>query len=357
MNFSLSTRELKALQSRRRVAEHLPPRLAEAEGEDVVSEQSKAPPSPAASATSAQSEAQLIDPRVALVSFLEPNDEHEAGDDAGGETRSWLMNNLAAAVNWCAKTFQPEPRLQHCEILVIDSEGLVCHFSTYFSQLAAWQSRDRDYYGTGRWRALVVPTKSDDDVDRIAHMCAQSVGTPYSVSRYLASTRAFSFASGWLRDQVRSPAHCGGLTARILKHAISDDLLHRPPPAYSPSLLYNELKCQSCVPVEVPPSSESPFEYTEDVLDANSVAMNVLLRGTDEEVNALTQLQRARAVKAYANVVLHEHQRPLSTGPQEPALGVAGANVQELVDRVDIEAFRQLYYLAFRASAACDSVR
>lgn len=234
---------------------------------------------------------------LALVVFL----EFDAAcctspvDDAGGFERSTMMDRLASIANWLSKTFQPEPRMLHCELLLFPTVGGAFHHATYIGQAASWQAPDREYYGRG-WRALVVPTKTPEDVDAIAEACKECNKAPYSFWRYLLSTRIGGLFASLFYDTPKSPAHCGGLVARVLKMSMPG-VLSRVAPRYSPSLLYTDL----CGATKTPLANAPAVHECAD-------SINTLLRGSDESVRSLSHSERMRALCAYANQTLQDAQ-------------------------------------------------
>jgi hypothetical protein len=266
---------------------------------------------------------------LAIVVFREPDDpatSGEAVDDAGGQERSMLMRFVASTATWVARNMQSEPRMIHCELMLVNQTGDVYHHATYIGQNAAWQIPDRDYYGLSGWRALVVPTTTPLQVDAIGQACSQCNGAPYSLSRYLASSPIGGLIAKWLPDEPKSPAHCSGLVARIL-HTTVRGLINKPSPRYSPSLLYARL-CEFGGPL---PSCGIPHSET----------IRALLYDSDDEIRKVPHIERARALYAYASETLCKYQLK----PDE-ILG------DDIYSHDSIDRQRETARLAFRVSAA-----
>ena len=154
---------------------------------------------------------------------------------------------VESALNFLITACQPSPTLMHTEILILpnDLNEHRCNFATYIDARkgAAWQSpsdETRSYYllaHAGRWRAVAVREK--DLATKLRAACSEEVGTPYSMVRYVTSTRLFRPFSRLLPSRVHSPAHCAVLTARCLRRA-GYELRHHPN-YYSPTTLFLEL--------------------------------------------------------------------------------------------------------------------
>jgi hypothetical protein len=173
---------------------------------------------------------------MAFVLFLEPASRPQP-DETVAES----------ALNFLITACQPSPTLMHTEILILpnDLNEHRCNFATYIDARkgAAWQSANdetRSYYlltHAGRWRAVAVMGK--DLASKLRAACSEEVGTPYSMVRYVTSTRLFRPFSRLLPSSVHSPAHCAVLTARCLRRA-GYELRHQPN-FYSPTTLFLEL--------------------------------------------------------------------------------------------------------------------
>ena len=288
--------------------------------------------------------------RVAIVIFKEPPTEEDANDDmsqtaddAGGSSRSWWGQAIARTANWAAKTFQPSPRLLHCELAIVNENGNVYHFATYIGQRAAWQARDRDYYERGGWRALVIPTHSCEEVDAIGQACSACAKAPNSLSRYVASTNLGSkLLSPFLSDNDRSPAHCAGLTARILRRALGDRIIDQDPIRYNPTLLYTTIlnTIQASNKRDLDGVSIERSETTEQA-PQNSAgdALRLLRTACDEEILQLGQKHIASAYRCFANETLR----------------LCSNNASLLADSEIVGRLRELHRLCMRVSVACEA--
>jgi len=221
------------------------------------------------------------------------------------ETRSLF----ARIVDGLVRYLQPSPVMLHCELLMISGGGEYSGFATYIGDEAGWRLPSDEYYLSHTWRA--IPVDGGVAVDRLSKECDSSRGTPYSLVRYALSTRAFGWLSYLLGDRLGTPAHCAGLTARLLRHGLVDKnvdtelqetrrgaaLLPLPSCRYSPSLLYHDL-CEN--------AAYADFDIDEPSFGDPTVqaAVDILHRGSDDEVERMDWRLCATAVKAVA-VRLH----------------------------------------------------
>jgi len=175
---------------------------------------------------------------VAYVIFLEPP-----------TTKDPRLSLGEMIIDGAVRSFQPEPALTHCELLLPPvplAEGDRTQFATYLGKKSSWQTDRQDGFGFylldhgSRWRA--VPVFSSNAASRLREEADMELGVEYSLSRYLTSTRAFRWFSGWVSERRRSPAHCANLTARVLKNGLrgSFETTHNSN-FYGPSSLYIEL--------------------------------------------------------------------------------------------------------------------
>lgn len=310
------------------------------------------------------SQEKVPESRVALIIFREPDDpftatdvDDGAADDAGGERRSYLGSMIASTANWLSKRFQPEPKMLHCELALINLDCEVVHHATYIGQCASWQVRDREYYGKHGWRALVVPASRPEQVDAIGNACSQCSGAPYSLTRYLASTSIGSFFARWLPDNPDSPAHCGGLAARILYMALGESIIDKPPPRYSPSLLYTRLCEVSGKGMLSRSASNAPSgggglpapEAACALPDQTQQRLLDLLRsGSDEAIDRVSHSECAQSFWNFANETLHSYQRM-----DDVIIGDEGGRDRNTLS-TNVERQREVYRLAMRLSASCE---
>lgn len=203
-----------------------------------------------------------------------------------------------SALNFLITACQPYPTLMHTEILILpnDTNEHRCSFATYIDARkgAAWQSpsdETRFYYllaHAGRWRAVVVRGK--DLAIKLRTACSEEVGTPYSMVRYVTSTRLFRPFGLLLPSRVHSPAHCAVLTARCLRRA-GYELRHRPN-YYSPTTLFLELDHVA----------KSSFSSSTPLL-ADQQAANALTRGaiSKDAVSYLGDVRCKGGIRALAH--------------------------------------------------------
>ena len=229
------------------------------------------------------------DTALALVLF------QERGSPPSSQTRDRASPALGTrllhgAVNAAVALFQPAPHLMHAELLLVDPDGGCWHFSTYLGDEARWRGSD-EYYQQHNWRALPVALEPQC-VERVAQLCDRAARehTPYSIARYPFASWVLGAVAGALSDELRDPAQCAALTARVLTRA-GAQRLSRPCPRYSPSELYNELQrgadC-SRAPVGAPPDPE---------------ALGILRQGTRAQLQQLGPSRRAHALKSLARRV------------------------------------------------------
>ena len=236
---------------------------------------------------------------MACVLFLE--DDHQGAaareispvDDTSGAS-SGLWGAFVGAVDGLIRRFQPPPGMLHSELLLLSPTGEAHHFSTYIGDQANWRTDDETYYRARQWRAM--PIDGGGAVGTLAQACDVAIGTPYSLLRYPLSTRAFGWLAGVFSDASRAPAHCAALTARLLRFSLGthgEKLLPAPSPRYSPSDLYNSIAANAWA------TEFDPVVATQQEVDD----LAVLSTGTDEQVQQLGQLRRAKAAKAMAATI------------------------------------------------------
>lgn len=193
---------------------------------------------------------------------------------------------------------QPSPPFAHVELFhpsVLTSSDCTRspHFATYIGERAGWWVPDGFYKNhMGAFRA--VPFVAPDIGPASERVCQRCIGTPYSLARYLASGPLKCFAR-FLKDNLRSPAHCGILTARILKVVCGHDgsvPLPNLASTYSPSSLYLDA---------------TDYAYRDGIgtgkgfdCECAALAVVVLRSGTDLQVAELTVVDCEMAIRALA---------------------------------------------------------
>lgn len=191
------------------------------------------------------------------VLFLEP---HQS-TNSGNQDRSG-MASLSLIVDYLIKRFDVatcvSPHVVHCELLIPPSVDDVCddrvQFATYLGAKkgAGWQ-RTTDgsldpisYYlmqNGARWRAL--PISINDSIVDVRTIADEHCTAPYSLLMYVTSTRLFRGISFMWSERPRTRAHCGVITARVLRHMKTTHRLPHSSAWYSPSSLYNDV-LKSC---------------------------------------------------------------------------------------------------------------
>lgn len=204
------------------------------------------------------------------------------------------------AIDTIIQALQPVPALTHVELFVpplLDGDEM--HFAIYLGRESGWESAfgvDTDYYlsatGNARsWRAIPIVAK--DAVRRVREECNTNAGTAYA-SVYRLFNYIFSIpplrAFAWtLDDSVKSPAHCGSLTARCLKRAVPEIDLPNSSAWYGPSTLFLELLRHSRVTSYARQFAEAVTVKSTVESEDTSSAIETLLRGSDEAVEKLAE--------------------------------------------------------------------
>lgn len=215
------------------------------------------------------------------------------------------------ALDTLVQVMQPSPSITHVEMFVpaTDESAADQHFSTYLGATGAtWTTGYGDglhFYldpkgNGGSWRA--VPVLATDAAARVRSECNLHVDTPYpSFSRLLnypfsvPPLRAFA---GYLDNRCGAAAHCAALSARILQTCMPEMNVPNSSPWYGPSTLYLELARQGrMVAYAAKARAEATVESIVDTEDAVA-SLDVLLRGNDDEVRALSE----RSAAAGANL-------------------------------------------------------
>lgn len=162
------------------------------------------------------------------------------------------VQNIIRLANWSAKHLQVKNTdisssrvAVHVEILIVYAESQ-CSFATYADRsVSSWQDFDPSFYTAEDWIAVPL-CRGYTAVATLVQKCQDNVRSPYSFSRYLCSTHVFSWIVHVLDDRDNAPAHCGGLTARVLKRI---GVLHEDEfaPTFSPQKLLNTLRVRKPV--------------------------------------------------------------------------------------------------------------
>ena len=210
-------------------------------------------------------------------------------------------------LDWLARTFQPAPGMLHVALLFVMASGQCHHFSTYVGDEGNWRSSADAYYETQRWHA--VPIAMGSDVNCLIDACNRTKGSPYSISRYVASTALMGWLSYLLPDHPRSPAHCGGLMARIV-NASGSDMLDMPSPRYAPSDIYTVTRKRRA---RCPEPAASPTQATtvnEPVFHRN--VQTILQSESDAALLNMHPASRAREMVSYTDALIHARPQGLS---------------------------------------------
>ena len=222
---------------------------------------------------------------------------------------------LQRSIDAIVQSFQPSPVLTHVELVLPPPEaGLPAgtspnadphmNFATYLGRKSGWgttfENAEDFYLGKNfdSWRA--IPLVAWDAPQRLRTACeAHHVGTEYA-SWYRLYNYPFSVpplrSFAWtLDDAPQRPAHCAALTARCIRHALPESDLPNSSAWYGPSTLFLEMARKSRMHGYQqqlsdigPPLSESETEANEETA---AIGENALLRGSDQDVRELTQLQ------------------------------------------------------------------
>lgn len=208
---------------------------------------------------------------------------------------SWSI--LRTVLDSLVRNSQPSPVLTHVELLILPRTwGDEVHFSTYLGHHAGWGStfpNSREFYlgavNGHNWRA--IPVQGVKIAEMLRRVCTMTNYVPYSLTRYAFSVPPLRAFAGLLPDSPSSPAHCAGLSARLLMEACNDLSLPNPPPWYSPSTIYIEL----ARPRRMKEISQHASKLS--VAD-NEVkgAVETLLRGSDVAVQAMQPQMSLRGI-------------------------------------------------------------
>lgn len=176
--------------------------------------------------------------------------------DTNGQQRSdctWHpLQNIIRLANWSARNLQVRNTdvsshrvAVHVEIMVVYAKSQ-CSFATYADRpMCAWQSFDETFYNAQDWIAVPL-CQGFEAVANLVQVCQNNIRSPYSFTRYLCSTNLFAWTVHILDDRDNAPAHCGGLTARVLKRigALDNNVLA---PTFSPQKLLNTMRLRGAV--------------------------------------------------------------------------------------------------------------
>lgn len=214
-------------------------------------------------------------------------------------------------VNAIIESMQPSPSILHVELCFAPGASDDANFATYLGSRAGWGKSfpgQREFYlghNVSSWRA--VPVVGRNASDRVRQECDHHISTPYSVARYLSSVPPFRALAALLPDGVGAPAHCATLAARILKRSLSELPLKHASGWYGPATLFLELDgepARAAAREELARTAQRVRARVEE--EEEAIAMNTLLKGTDDDVVALTTEACGRAVHAFATRAVDE---------------------------------------------------
>ena len=139
--------------------------------------------------------------------------------------------------------------------------------------------------------------------ENLRRVCAESISTPYSLTRYAFSVPPLRSFAGLLPDEPRSPAHCAGLSARLLSESSRDVDLPKPPPWYSPSTLFIEMsRPQRMRKIN---QHSAAIRHTASIVETEEIAgaIETLLRGSDVAVQTLSAAVSKKAIREMSESV------------------------------------------------------
>ena len=222
------------------------------------------------------------------VADLEHDTVFLIGMEAGPASSEWSVQETI--LDTLVKAFQPSPVLTHVELFIppgCEKESEVT-FATYVGRHAGWGASfpdSRDFYtgGVHSWRA--IPVRASKIVQMVRMACKAEEGAPYSLLRYLTSVPPARAVASILTDKPHSPGHCATISTRILRRSG----VHFPQSSawYSPSTLYIELSKPSRA------ESYAREDETENHIkslvetERTMTAVETLLRGSDDSVEAM----------------------------------------------------------------------
>lgn len=246
-----------------------------------------------------------------FLSSLEANDDVETvyllGLEGTGADPSWSLSRKA--LDFMIRAFQPAPVFTHVELLLLPrTRGDETHFSTYLGHTAGWGSSfpgSRNFYlgslNVNHWRA--IPVQGTKIAEMLRRVCCASSKAPYSLSRYAFSVPPLRALASFLPDDPSSPAHCAGLTARLLSEACRDVALPHSPPWYSPSTIYIELARPSRM-LSITQRAAELRHQTALVEDEEIAgAVETLLRGSDLAVQTMSSQLSEKGIVHLTEIV------------------------------------------------------
>ena len=194
------------------------------------------------------------------------------------------------ALDVVVQAAQPAPSITHVEIcLGPNARHDDMHFATYLGAKAGWGASfggQRDFYlgfNGPQWRA--VPVVAADASARMRVECGRHVHTPYSLGKYLCGIPPLRAFASLLGEQPQTAAHCGILTARVLKYGLKELGIHHAPSWFGPATLFLELDSERNRAVfhQKLVDSDCTVRGTADE-EAETRAMHTLLNGSDDEI-------------------------------------------------------------------------
>lgn len=216
---------------------------------------------------------------------------------------------------------QPAPSITHVELIVPPQpDGKQnMHFSTYVFETAQWwdsHANNRSFYlgsNAPHWRAVPLSCKSA--ASRVRQECGKHVGTAYSLSRYVCAVPPVRALASLLPDAPLSPAHCGTLTARVLKRALGEVAPVHASGWYGPSSLFLEM------------SDGEKREATSHFLTGSAGMQSIVEK--EEEAAALSGLLNGSddRVRSLADEACRSAIRSLSTRACSDGLDEAGRRI------------------------------
>jgi len=235
------------------------------------------------------------------------------GLEADQPNAEWSV--FQRSIDKLVQSFQPSPVMTHVELVMPPSEeGLPpgtspdldphINFATYLGRKANWgttfENAEDFYLGKNydAWRA--TPVVAWDAPERLREVCHEHhVGTNYApgwrLYNYPFSIPPLRSVAWTIDDTAKAPAHCAALTARCLKHAIPETDLPNSSAWYGPSTLFLEMARKSRMRAYMSQlDDEDPRRTAEDIkasAEDAAIGENALLRGSDLDVQRLTQLQ------------------------------------------------------------------
>ena len=214
---------------------------------------------------------------------------------------SWTM--FQTILDRIVQIAQPAPSITHIEMVIPSHTELKqgMHFSTYIFEKAGWwddHSGGRSFYlgsNAGHWRA--VPVSCHSAARRVRIEANKHVGTPYSLGRYVCAVPPIRALASLIPDGIQSAAHCGTLTARVLRGALKEIAPNHASSWYGPSTLFLEMSTGA------KRDSTNNFLSGTDGLksipeeEEQATALHILLNETDDAVRTLTDTACRGAIR------------------------------------------------------------